>query len=39
MQQMQMGRENLSPALAVGQTTYIRVAGGMIMNNNSSWGE
>ncbi len=36
MQQMQTGRENLSPALAVGQTPFVRVAGEMIMNNSES---
>ena len=32
MEQRQMGRENLLPALAVAQTPFVRVAGEMIMN-------
>ena len=38
MQQMQTGGENLylSPPLALGQTPFVRVAGQMIMNNDSS---
>jgi tetratricopeptide (TPR) repeat protein len=34
MEQMQTGRENLSPATAVGQTPFVRVAGAMILNRN-----
>jgi hypothetical protein len=39
MQQTQEQSENLSPASAVGQTPFVRVAGEMIMNNNDSLGE
>lgn len=41
MEEMQSQRENLSPALAVGQTPFVSVAGMMIMNNNNnnSWNE
>jgi hypothetical protein len=39
MQQMMEQRGNLSPALAVGQTPFVRVAGEMIMNSNFSWSE
>lgn len=40
MEQMQMERQNLSPAQAVGQTSFIHVAGEMILNyNNNSWSE
>jgi len=34
IQQMQEQSENLTPALAVGQTPFVRVACSMIMNNN-----
>jgi tetratricopeptide (TPR) repeat protein len=36
MQQMQEQYENLSPAHAVGQTSFVRVVGEMIMNINDS---
>jgi tetratricopeptide (TPR) repeat protein len=39
MQQIQMQRQNLTPAIAVGQTPFVRVAGQMILNNNDSLGE
>jgi hypothetical protein len=40
MQQMQGRSENLSPALAVAQTPFVRVAGEMILNNNNNyWSE
>jgi CheY-like chemotaxis protein len=35
VEQMQSRRENLSPALAVAQTPFVRVAGQMVMNNSS----
>lgn len=35
MEQMQTGHENLSPAGAVGQTSFVRVAGEMITDNDS----
>jgi tetratricopeptide (TPR) repeat protein len=38
-EQLQAQRKNLSPALAVGQTPFIRVASAMIMYNNPSWSE
>jgi tetratricopeptide (TPR) repeat protein len=36
MEQVQMQHENLSPALAVGQTPFVRVVGEMLLNNNVS---
>ena len=36
IRQTQEQGKNLSPALAVGQTPFVRVAGAMIMNNNDS---
>jgi len=39
IQQAQEQSENLSPARAVGQTPFVRVAGEMIMNNNASWNQ
>jgi tetratricopeptide (TPR) repeat protein len=38
-EEMRTERENLSPALILGQTPFIRAAGTMIMNNNESLGE
>jgi tetratricopeptide (TPR) repeat protein len=39
IQQAQEQSENLSPARAVGQTPFVRVAGEMIMNNTTTWNQ
>lgn len=41
LEQMQTGRQNLSPAQAVGRTSFVRVAGEILLNNSiiNSWSD
>lgn len=39
IEQMQMQREHVSPAQTIGQTSYVRIAGEMIVIYNEAGGE